>query len=1054
MTAATPGSVTATRGSGPATAVAARPGTGLTRPDPWLVEVPPGEGVQRVRLPGVLAGAELSAGTQLCWTVFPEGNDDFESRWDATALAVDLLLDDGTWLSESGALDQYACATDPAAQAAARRTWVDQWNLRRVTLDPVAGRRVREACVVVVASPRRALRAHVDEVAVRPVPVVEPGLGSVDTRRGSHSSDRFSRGNNAPLVGLPHGGVFGLPATDATSRSWPYSWAGHLRDDARPALQALATSHLPSPWMGDRGVFQVMPSPSTDPDVSPRGRALGFDHADEQAGPHRYAVRLDGGVTAELTAGGFALGMRFGLSGETGSLVLDHHGTVADVQVDVRDGVTVVELRLDDREGTPPHFVHLRVAGAVAERLTVEDGRLRGFVVVRPDARGQVEAGLGISTVDVAQARENLSAAGDFERMSQAAEAAWRERLSTVEVTGETADQRVSLTSGLYRSFLYPNRMGERAGRDEPAFATPYPPFEVATGEVSTTNGFWDTYRTEWPLLALLEPETAGGLAQGFVRHAELCGWTPRWSAPGAEDCMTGTTLDVVLADLALRGAPGIDLRSAYDTVLKNATVPAADQRVGRKGLSRGIFRGYIDTATPEGMSWTLDNAINDWGGAQLAARVTAAGATDDADHDWAAEHEYLARRSLSFGFVFDRESGFFRGRDADGAWRPGFDPAEWGHDYTETNAWGTRFAAPHDGAALVRLYGGEERFGAAFDALLATPETADESLSGHYGFVIHEIAEARDVRLGMLALSNQPAHHIPFMPMFVGRHDDAHALVRDCLDRLFVGSDLGQGYPGDEDNGEMSAWFTFATIGLYPLVPATGTFVLLPPAVPETRIRPLGSDAVTTITVPGFDPAHRFVRAVRVDGEPWHEITLPHEVVARGSRIEVELSATPQGWARDSRPPSASQIHGFRAPLTDLAVEATGVSGAEALVDDVGDTDVRLRPGESITVRLDRPARISLLSLTIGDPGEVSVAVEATAAGAPVQRAELRAARFRWTRQTRVFALDPSAGAVTEVRLTALEDCSLRQVEVFAADPSLADDPDLDTTQEQHRAR
>lgn len=1044
----------ATRGPGPAAAVAARPGTGLTRPDPWLVEVPPGEGVQRVLLPGVLAGTALEAGTQLCWTVFPEGTDDLESRWDATALAVDLLLDDGTWLSASGALDQYAGAVDPAAQAAARRTWVDQWNLRRVTLDPVAGRRVREAYAVVVASPRRALRAHVDEVEVRPVPTLEPGLGSVDTRRGSHSSDRFSRGNNAPLVGLPHGGVFGLPTTDATSRSWPYSWAGHLRDDARPALQAFATSHLPSPWMGDRGVFQMMPSASTDPDVSPQGRALGFDHADEHAGPHRYAVRLDGGVTAELTAGEHALGMRFGLPEEQGSLVLDHHGTVTEVQVAVRDGVAVVELRLDDREGTPPHFVHLRVAGAVAERLTVEDGRLQGSVMVRPDARGQVEAGLGISTVDVAQARKNLSAAGDFDQMCGAAETAWRGRLAAVEVAGETADQQVSLASGLYRSFLYPNRMGERAGRDEPAFASPYPPFEVIAGEVSTTNGFWDTYRTEWPLLALLEPGTAGELAQGFVRHADLCGWTPRWSAPGAEDCMTGTTLDVVLADLALRGVPGIDLRAAYDTVLKNATVPADDQRVGRKGLSRGIFRGYIDTATHEGMSWTLDNAINDWGGAQLAARLAGDGAADDADHDWAAEHEYLARRSLSYALVFDRDSGFFRGRDVDGAWRPGFDPAEWGHDYTETNAWGTRFTAPHDGAGLVRLYGGEERFGAALDALLAAPETAAESLSGHYGFVIHEMAEARDVRLGMLGLSNQPAHHIPFMYMFAGRHDDAHAVVRDCLDRLFVGSDLGQGYPGDEDNGEMSAWWTFATVGLYPLVPATGTFVLLPPAVPQTRIRPLGGDAVTTITVPDFDPAARFVRAVRVDGEPWHEITLPHEVLARGSRIEFDLARTPQGWARDSRPPSASQLHGFRTPPADLADAASGVAGATALVDDAADHDVRLRPGDAVTVRLCEPSPISLLSLTIGEPATISIAVEVLAGDTVVQRTELRDARFRWARQTRVFSLDGAGGAATGVRLTALEDCSLRQVEVLAADPSRADDPDLDTTQEQHRAR
>ncbi|WP_205829524.1 glycoside hydrolase domain-containing protein [Microbacterium sp. MEC084] len=234
--------------------------------------------------------------------------------------------------------------------------------------------------------------------------------------------------------------------------------------------------------------------------------------------------------------------------------------------------------------------------------------------------------------------------------------------------------------------------------------------------------------------------------------------------------------------------------------------MPAADGRVGRKGLRPGIFRGWIDTATHEGMSWTLDNAINDASAARMA-RILAQRETDPAVRErLETEAEYLARRGLGYRAVFHPELGFFLGRGADGAWRvpaAEFDPAEWGHDYTETNAWGTAFTAPHDGAGLAALHGGEAALAAKLDAFFATPETADPSLVGSYGFVIHEMDEARAVRMGMLGLSNQPAHHIPLMYCFAGRHDDAHRIVTEARDRLFVGSELGQGYPGDEDNGD-----------------------------------------------------------------------------------------------------------------------------------------------------------------------------------------------------------------------------------------------------------
>ncbi|WP_439689536.1 GH92 family glycosyl hydrolase [Curtobacterium sp. SP.BCp] len=1037
------------RSGGPTTAVAARNGVGYTSTEAWLVERPSGADPTEGIVPG-FAGRTIAPGDELSWVWFPERTlpdgltepteADLPHFWDATAFGLDVVCTDGTRLSDT-ARDQYGDALAPEAQDAARKQWVDQWNRRAVDLTPLAGRVVdRLEARLGSASlhpsgdgERPALRGWLDDVRLGPArPAPETPLDHVRTTRGTQASSRFSRGNNAPLVGLPHGGVFGLPMTDASSNRWPYAFHEHARvedDRVRSAIQAFATSHIPSPWMGDRGVFQVMPSPLDTPDPDRTARALGFDHDDEQDGPHRYRVALDHGVTAEVTAGEFALGFRF--TG-TRSVVLDHHGRVSDVSVTITDGTAVVECVLDDRPGTPPHHVHVRIPRVTADHTSTGQDELRGWLTVD----GDVDVLLGISTVSMADARANLEAAGDHDAMRAHAEERWTAELSTMSFEGATPDQLTALYSGLYRLFLYPNRAGETARDGVPRHRSPYgavqaspirdePGPEVVEGLFTTTNGFWDTYRTAWPLLGLLTPDTAGELAQGFVEHHHDGGWTPRWSAPGAEDCMTGTTSDTVFADLAAKGIDGFDLAAAYRSAVRNATVPPRDERVGRKGSLPGAFRGHVDTATHEGMSWTLDAAINDWGLAVMADLLARRASTDADRERLLAEHEWFARRSLQYRNVFDAERGFFIGRDQDGTWRVGteFDPRDWGDDYTETNAWGTAFTAPHDGAGIVDLHGGPARFDAALDAFFATPETGSTARSGSYGFPIHEMTEARDVRMGMLGLSNQPAHHIPFFPMFTGRHDDAHRIVRSALDRLFVGSDLGQGYPGDEDNGEMSAWYVFATIGLYPLAPSTGTYVLVPPSVRRTVLRPASSDGRATPTVIEVEsgPVGGFVASVTVDGTPWEAVSIPHEVVAAASRIAFTLSPEPTGWASDTRPVSASAVHGFRDTPVDLLP-----GGTHPLVDDTGRTATALAAGASVTFEVPS-APVSLYTVTVEAPGTYSWDVALGATEASVHDAE-----FAWAGQTRVFRLEGTGSAFT---FSAVTDVALTQLELVAAD-------------------
>lgn len=1039
---------------GPTSAVAAKNGVGFTSLEAFKAETKQGTGINTMVLPLGLEGRVIEAGEELQWVLFPEGAGPVPQLWDATAASVDIEFTDGTFLNELEATDQYGAGISPKAQFEAKTMWVDQWNRRAVNLDLAIGKQVKRVLAVLHGSEQTDTCVFFDDIAIQTA--AQPpasALDAVKITRGTQSSDRFSRGNNAPLVAVPHGGVFGLPMTNAARGNWPYSYHADNRDvDNKPTIQAFATSHIPSPWMGDRGVFQIMPSPLASPDFSREGRALAFTHDVEQPSPHHYTVELEGGVRAELTAGAFALGMRFTFSGVNASIIIDHHGTVTQMSTRTDGADLILEAHLDDRENTPPHYLHVRIPRFTGNHVHLTDGHLRGYVGATPDDQGRVDVRLGISTVSYAQAEANLEAAGGFETMLESCRTQWEKKLSTLEVHGATSDQLTSLYSGLYRLFLYPNRAGEIGTDGTKRYRSPYGQVlteatrdeigaEIMEGELSATNGFWDTYRTAWPLLGLLTPAEAGELAQGFVQHFHDGGWTPRWSAPSAEDCMTGTTSDTVFADLLVKNVPGINLEEAYASAVKNATVPATNQKVGRKGINPGIFRGYINTATGEGMSWTLDNAINDWALAQMAALLAdKAPAGSAVAAQYAAEQEYFARRSLSYKHVFDVERGFFIGKNADGKWRieTGFDPEQWGHDYTETNAWGTAFTVPHDGAGLAELHGGEEGLGRALDTFFATPETGDEAKCGSYGYAIHEMAEARDVRMGMLGLSNQPAHHIPFMYMFSGRHDDAHRIVREAVSRLFVGSDIGQGYPGDEDNGEMSGWYIFATLGLYPLAPASGSYVVVPPSVDRAVLHPTGG-APIIIEVTNPEASGTYIESLRINGQEWNEISVPHSVLAAGAHLEFTLSTEPTGWAADSRPASASALHGFASLLTDATKNATvdsKVRAAASLIDDTGATSVSLAAGESLRIDLRENSAVDLYTLTAVNQGLLSWSIELLDGAGTVVSTEQRSDEdFSWAGQTRVFRLENPSVDIAGLRFTATSAMTLSQIEFFTPD-------------------
>ncbi|MFC7405846.1 GH92 family glycosyl hydrolase [Georgenia alba] len=950
---------------GPEHLPAGRPRAGLTGPRSLRVHAPgPGRAV-------LLDGLDVpvAAGTELSYAVCPVLEPDLAYR--GTWAALDCRFDDGTWLSDLDPVDQHGMRATAAGQGAAKILLPDHWNLVRVALAKAVGRRVTTLAVV-LEQPGDGEPVEVwwDDVAIAVPdrPARRDPVDHVDTRRGTHSSGAYSRGNTVPATAVPNGFGLLVPLTDATSHSWLYSWAGHNGPDNRPRLEGVGVSHVPSPWMGDRNQVAFHLAAGEDvPDATPAARGLGFDHGQEIARPHRYGVPLDGGHRVDVTPtdhGGVLL-FTFPAGTARGHVLVDAVSTDGAGP----DGPCELTWHAD---GTLSGWVETGSGLSVGRSRMFVAGRLDAPVVAHGAARGNrpharyatidldgldgldgrdgpggpgggraVELRVATSFVGLEQAWHtyDLELAGrTFEEVEAAARTAWEQRLAVVEVEGASEEQLATLYGNLYRLNLYPSSQWENAGsaaEPRPVHASPVsdPPGRVLPGELYVNHGFWDTYRTCWSAYALLYPELAGRLADGFVQQFRDGGWVARWSSPGYADLMTGTSSDVAFADLLLRDVLLPDPEGTYVAGLRNATAAPTEPGVGRKGLAHATYRGWVarDEDVHESVSWSLEGYINDLALARMARRLaTGAGpagtsppppaesstlcrVVNDVPAGRAPRHvrrlldeaTYLEQRAGGYRHLFDAATGFLRGRGRDGAFAEPFDPRDWGGDFTESDAWNFAFHAPHDPAGLAELHGGPEGLADVLEEFFATPERADRP--GGYGGVIHEMVEARDVRMGQLGQSNQVSHHIPYIWLAAGRPDRAQETVREILVRLWTGSEIGQGYHGDEDNGEMSAWWLLSALGLYPLEVGSSRWAAGSPLFTRAVVHRPDGDLV--VEAPGNAPEAPYVQGLELDGLPVPAPVLEHGALRGGATLRFTMAQTPGDWGRDApltfpRPP------------------------------------------------------------------------------------------------------------------------------------------------------
>ena len=658
----------------------------------------------------------VKSDTQLSYRIFPNSNAD-DLRNPATWVAVDLIFDDGSRLSTRGALDQHRIGASAQAQGLGRTLYPDQWNAISIDVGGVAAGRTITRVVLMHDGPAATFEGYLDDVRIGPAPVDTRQRPSdfVDTRRGSNSNSRFSRGNTFPAVALPHGFNFWTPVTDAGS-DWIYQYQQRNDADNRPRIEAFALSHEPSPWMGDRQTFQLMPAAVAHgaPSANRAARALSFSHASEVAHAYTYRVAFDDGIVSEIAPTDHAAMFRFTFRGNRSQLIFDnrndHGGITLDPSGRQFSGWSDVKSQLS--AGATRLFFYGTVDRPVSDsgRLTGE-GRDHVAAWFGFDTRHSKVVNLRIATslISLAQAKHNLAleiAPDDtFDTVRERAQRQWDRQLGIVTVGGASAGEKTTLYSSLYRLFLYPNEAYENTGsasRPDYRYASPFSApvgadtptqtgARIVAGKVFVNNGLWDTYRTAWPAYTLLTPTKAGEMIDGFVQQYRDGGWIARWSSPGYADLMVGTSADVAFADAWLKGVHNFDVRSFYQSALKDASVVSPLGGTGRKGLQRSIFNGYTDTAVAEGLSWSTAGYLNDFGIGNLAAALAR---QPDANDPYAAHYAddaaWFRSRALGYTHLFQPQLGFLVGRDAAGRWRydkRDFDPLRWGGDYTETDA-------------------------------------------------------------------------------------------------------------------------------------------------------------------------------------------------------------------------------------------------------------------------------------------------------------------------------------------------------------------------------
>lgn len=715
-----------------------------------------------------------------------------------------------------------------------------------------------------------------------PVDYVNPLMGTL-------SKFELSTGNTYPAIAMPWGMNAWTPQTGRMGDGWVYTYTADK-------IRGFKQTHQPSPWMNDYGQFSIMPTTGSavfDQDK----RASWYSHKAETATPYYYRTYLaDYDVVAEIAPTERAAIMRFSFP-ETDSafVVVDAFDRGSSISIDKKNN-RIVGYTTRNSGGVPQNFrcyfvvefdKDFTYSAAVADGTidtgsTSFDGKHAGAIIGFPTKRGeQVNVRVASSFISPEQAIDNLKELGDkdFDQIKAAGRDRWNEILGSVEIDSNDPDKLRTFYSCLYRSVLFPRSFHEY---DKNGKAIHYSPYngELRPGYMYTDTGFWDTFRALFPLVNLLYPAEAAKMQEGLVNAYEESGFLPEWASPGHRFCMVGNNSASVVADAYLKGIRGYDAEKLWQAVVHGADNYLKGSSSGRLGHEYYNRLGYVpyNVGINESAARTLEYAYDDW---CIYKFGKALGKSDK-------ELERYAKSAMNYRNLFNKDFRLMSGRNEDGSFPKDFNPLKWGDAFTEGNSWHYSWSVFHDPQGLIDLMGGKDGFNQMMDSVFILPPIFDDS---YYGGVIHEIREMQIMNMGNYAHGNQPIQHMIYMYNYSGQPWKAQQRVREVMDKMYNAN--FDGYCGDEDNGQTSAWYVFSAMGFYPVCPGSNEYVLGTPFFKSMKIHPQGGKTIE-ITAPENSDENLYIKSMKVNGKEYTKNYLSHKQLTDGAKINYVMTDKP----------------------------------------------------------------------------------------------------------------------------------------------------------------
>ena len=712
----------------------------------------------------------------------------------------------------------------------------------------------------------------------------------VNPLMGTDSKFSLSNGNTYPAIAFPWGMNFWMPQTGKMGDGWAYVY------DA-DKIRGFKQTHQPSPWINDYGQFSIMPM-TKGLKVNQDERASWYSHKAEKVTPYYYSVYLsEYDLTTEITPTERCAYFRFTFpETDQAYVVVDAFDRGSYIKIIPEDN-KIIGYTTRNSGGVPENFKNYFViefdkpfsyqkvwAGeSIVENLLELHADHAGAAIGFATHRGeQVHARVASSFISFEQAERNLREIGDknFDQTKEVARATWNDVLGRIRIESDNVERMKTFYSCFYRSVLFPRMFFEYDVQGNPIHYSPYNG-KILSGYMYTDTGFWDTFRCLFPFVNLVFPSVGEKMQAGLLNTYLESGFFPEWASPGHRGCMIGNNSASVVADAFLKDVTKADAQKMYEGLLHGTDhVHPRIKSTGRYGWEYYNQLGYVpyDVDINENVARTLEYAYDDWCIYQMGKKL---GRPND-------ELELFKKRSQNYRNVFDQETKLMRGRNKDGKFQTPFSPLKWGDAFTEGNSWHYTWSVFHDVQGLIDLMGGKEIFVSMLDSVFSVPPIFDDS---YYRGVIHEIREMEIMNMGNYAHGNQPIQHMIYLYNYAGEPWKAQYWLREVMTRLYFPTP--DGYCGDEDNGQTSAWYVFTALGFYPVCPGSNQYVLGAPYFPKATIT-LENGKKIEIVAPKTSDENRYIRKMSYNGKNYTKNYLDHFELLKGARLLFDMSDQP----------------------------------------------------------------------------------------------------------------------------------------------------------------